>query len=413
MLISFHPLKKYRNFRYLYLGQLVSTFGSMITYVALPYQIYQLTHSSLAVGMIGVVELIPLLVTALMGGHYADSFDRKKLLVFSEIGMSVGSLALVLNSISSEPKLWLIYCIAAFMSAVNGFHRPALESLAPRLVHRDDLPNLSSLATFKGLLGTIAGPALGGFLIASFGISFTFLIDFFTFLFSLWALSMLQLPPSLISKRTQISPIEGIEQGFRYAWSRPELIGSYSIDFIAMIFGMPLALFPAISESFGGAKVVGLLYAAPSAGAMIATIFSGWTKNVHESGKAISLSALVWGLGITAFGFSSHLWIAVPFLMIAGAADAMSGVFRMTLWNKTIPDTLRGRLAGLEMISYMSGPLLGNAEAGLVAAGFGTQASVVSGGILCIIGVFVCAIFLPRFWRYNMPTSLPEEPQTT
>jgi MFS family permease len=186
------------------------------------------------------------------------------------------------------------------------------------------------------------------------------------------------------------------------------LIGSYVVDFIAMIFGMPTALFPAISEHFGGVKVVGLLYAAPATGAMVAMFFSAWTKNIHRSGLAIALSALCWGIGITAFGFSSHLGLALFFLMVAGAGDAMSGVFRMTLWNQTIPDRLRGRLAGLEMISYMSGPLLGNAESGLVAAAFSTGFSVISGGIFCIAGVGLSVLFLPKFLSYRLPQAKSE-----
>jgi MFS family permease len=400
MLIDLSPLIRNRNFRFLYLGQLISSLGSMITYVALPYQIYQMTHSSLAVGMMGIVELAPLLVTALIGGVYADSFDRKKLLIYSEIGLSIGCLLLVFNSLIAHPSVGVIYCVAGMMSAFNGFHRPALESLSPQLVKSQEIPAISSLTALKSLIGTVVGPAIGGLLIASIGIAATYWIDFLSFVISLLALMKIQIP--VIQKEIALSPLEGIAGGLQYALSRPELLGSYLVDFIAMIFGMPMALFPAISDTFGGVKTVGLFYAAPSIGAMVATVLSGWTKQVHRNGVAISISATIWGVGITLFGFSSHLWVALPCLMIAGAADAMSGVFRMTLWNQTIPQSLRGRLAGLEMISYTSGPLLGHAESGLVAAAFDTKIAVISGGILCVFGVLVCAILLPQFWAYRM-----------
>lgn len=399
MLIDISPLFKYREYRYLYLGQTVSTLGSMITYVALPYQIYQITHSSLAVGMMGVVELAPLLITSFLGGHYADLLDRRKLLLVSEVALGLGSLILMLNSLLPHPYLGLIYAVAGVMSGFNGFHRPALESLTPKLVKPEDLHTISALAALKGVIGTVVGPALAGLLLSTLGIPGTFMIDVLTYGISILALLMLK-GLSFKSEKGS-SPIDGIMEGIRYAWSRPELIGSYFVDFVAMVFGMPMALFPAVSESFGGAKIVGLLYAAPSAGAMIATLGSGWTQSVRRHGAAIIVAALVWGIGITAFGMASYFWVAFGFLMVAGAADAFSGIFRMTLWNKTIPDRLRGRMAGLEMLSYMSGPLLGNAESGLVAAAFGTKVSIISGGILCIVGVGLSILLLPSFWRYR------------
>jgi MFS family permease len=406
MLIDISPLFKYREYRYLYLGQTISTLGSMITYVALPYQIYQITHSSLAVGMMGVVELAPLLITSFLGGHYADLLDRRKLLLVSEIALCVGSVVLALNSFLPHPHLGLIYGIAAVMSGFNGFHRPALESLTPKLVKPEDLHTISALAALKGVVGTVIGPALAGLLLSTVGLPGTFLIDVLTYVISI--LALYQLRGLSFKSEKGASPIDGITEGIRYAWSRPELIGSYLVDFIAMVFGMPMALFPAVSESFGGVKVVGLLYAAPSAGAMIATLASGWTLSVRRHGAAIVIAALVWGLGITAFGLANSFWIAFFFLMIAGGADAFSGIFRMTLWNKTIPDRLRGRMAGLEMLSYMSGPLLGNAESGLVAAAFGTKVSIISGGILCLAGVALSILLLPQFWRYREDEKLKE-----
>jgi MFS family permease len=195
--------------------------------------------------------------------------------------------------------------------------------------------------------------------------------------------------------------LERLREGFRYARSRQELIGTYVVDFVAMVFGMPLALFPAISDRLGGPRVLGLLYTAPAVGALIASLTSRWTSRVHRHGLAVMVAATVWGVGIVAFGLSESLWPALVGLALAGGADCVSGLFRLTMWNQTIPDALRGRLAAIEMVSYMSGPLLGHVEAGAAAALFGVRASVISGGMLCVVGVLVCGALLPRFMRYD------------
>jgi len=202
-----------------------------------------------------------------------------------------------------------------------------------------------------------------------------------------------------------------IVEGFRYARSRQELIGTYVVDFVAMVFGMPLALFPALAADRLGAAALGPLYAAPAVGALLASLTSRWTPRVHRHGFAVMVAATVWGVAIVGFGFSPSLWPALACLAIAGGADAVSGIFRMTMWNQTIPDALRGRLAGIEMVSYMSGPLLGHAEAGAVAALAGVQVSIVSGGLLCVVGVVACGLALPRFRRYDARTDAPSEPR--
>ena len=194
--------------------------------------------------------------------------------------------------------------------------------------------------------------------------------------------------------------MRSIIEGLRYARSRQELLGTYLIDMNAMFFGMPMALFPAIATRFGEGTV-GLLYAAPSVGALLATVTSGWAARIHRHGLAITIAAGLWGAAIIFFGFTGNLWLAVFWLVAAGAADMVSGIFRMTIWNQTIPDHLRGRLAGIEMVSYMSGPLLGNAEAGIVASLFSIRTSVVYGGVMCVLGTAVLGMVLPQFLRYD------------
>jgi MFS family permease len=399
MFLSLAPLKKHRDYRLLYTGQLVSTIGSMITYVAVPYQIFELTHSSLVVGMLGAAQLVPLLIFALWGGAYADVMDRRKLLVMSELVMSAGSLSLAINAMFGHPSVLLIFVVSASMSACNGFHRPALDAMTPRLVDREDLTGVSALNFFRFSVSSIGGPALGGICMASLGYSMTYMIDVASFVISLVALaSMRRMPPA---DHTSRPGLQSIAEGLRYAVRRPELIGTYVVDIVAMTFAMPMALYPSMAVAWGGASAAGWLYSAMSIGTLITTTFSAWTSKVNRHGAAVVLAAAAWAIAIVGFGFASSLPVAVLSLAIAGAADSISGIFRMTIWNETIPTDLRGRLAGVEMISYTSGPLLGNARAGWVASVSSNTTSVVSGGLICFVGVLLCIPLLPAFWTYR------------
>jgi len=391
------PLR-HRDFRLLYIAQFVSLLGTMITYVALPYQMYRLTESSLSVGLLGLAELVSLLATAFLGGMLADVVDRRRMAIGTDIGLAAGSGALAVLATGSA-STWPLYLVAAWMSGVSGLQRPSIESLSPRLVPRDELPAAGALAVFRGSVSMIVGPAVGGALIVSAGLPVTYMADVASYGVSLACLSMIRAVPP--PDDADPPSVAAVIEGFRYARSRHELIGTYVVDFVAMVFGMPLALFPAVSDRLGGPSVLGWLYAAPAAGALVASLTSRWTPRVNRHGLAVMVAATVWGVAIAGFGFSVTLWPALACLAVAGAADAISGIFRMTMWNQTIPDALRGRLASIEMVSYSSGPLLGHVEAGAVAAAFGVQASVVSGGILCVVAVIACGFWLPRFVRYD------------
>ena len=391
------PLR-HRDFRLLYTAQFVSLLGTMITYVALPYQMYRLTGSSLSVGLLGLAELLPLLTTAFIGGALADAVDRRRMALATDIGLAAGSAALALIA-TTGASAWLLYVVAAWMSAVGGLQRPSTDSRVSRLVEKDEVAAAAALSMFRGSVGMIAGPALGGTLIASAGLSATYLTDVVSYAVSVACLwSIKAVPPP---EGAEPPSIAAVIEGFRYARSRQELIGTYVVDFVAMVFGMPHALFPALSDRLGGPSVLGLLYAAPAAGALVASITSRWTARVSRHGLAIMIAATAWGLAIIGFGLSFTIWPALACLALAGAADAVSGLFRMTMWNQTIPDALRGRLASIGIVSYMSGPLLGHVEAGAVAAALGVRASVISGGVLCVIGVLACGLWLPGFVRYN------------
>jgi MFS family permease len=366
-------LRRRRELRLLIFGQSTSLLGSMITFVAIPVQVYDLTGSTVAVGLLGVAEFVPILALALVGGALADAFDRRRLVMLAEAGSIVVVAGLVVNA--ALEQVWFLYVAAALSAAFSAIRRPPLDAMLPRLVEREELKAASALNWGVANLAQLAGPALGGLLIAWAGFGVTYAVDLATFVVSLFALAAMQTPPP-----TERQPVglKAIGEGLRYAASRQELLGTYVVDIVAMFFAMPMALFPALAESYGGGAVVGLLYAAPSAGAVLLLAVSGWTARVHHHGRAVVLAACGWGVAIAAFGLAQTLPLALACLALAGGADAISGVFRATIWNETIPDRLRGRLAGLEMISWSSGPLLGNAEAGAAAALVGVRASVVA-----------------------------------
>jgi len=406
MLLDLSPLRRYRDFRLVFIGQLVSSFGNFITYVALPVQVYALTKSSAAVGLIGSVQLVPLAVTALWGGALADSLDRRSLLLRCEALMALGSLALVVNSLLPTPSVMVLFVVAAFTAAVNGFHRPSLEAITQKLVDVGDLAAVSALTSLRGTTASIAAPALAGIAIATLGLPVTYAIEVGTFAVSLAALAAIRaMPPA---ENTPSAGLGTIVEGLRYAAGRPELIGTYVVDIVAMTFAMPMAVFPALADQLGGTVTVGFLYSAMSVGALLVTVFSAWTRDVRRRGAAVVIAAAFWGLAIAALGFASSLPIAVACLALAGAADMVSGLFRMTLWNETIPPALRGRMAGIEQLSYMTGPLLGNMRAGFMAERFGVSRSILLGGLICVGGVALCIPALPAFWRYRQAGVRPE-----
>jgi MFS family permease len=391
-------LRRRRDYRLLVAGQAISDLGSMITLVAIPVQTYQITGSSVAVGLLGVAEFVPILVLALVGGALADSFDRRRLVMVAEVGALLVVAGLVGNALLPEPQLWVLFVAAALIAACTAIRRPPLDALMPRLVEREELKSASALQWAVHNIAHMVGPAVGGVLIATAGAAVTYTADLVTFAVSLAALWAMRTPPP---PERQALGLRAIGEGLRYAGSRQELIGTYVIDINAMFFGMPMALFPALAERYGGGAVVGLLYAAPSAGAVVATLSSGWSRRVHHHGRAVVFAAAAWGVAIAGFGFAAELWLALLCLALAGGFDAISGIFRATIWNETIPDRLRGRLAGVEMISWSSGPLLGNAEAGFASALVGLRTSVVAGGVMCVIGSVALAAALPRLWNYD------------
>ena len=399
MFIDISPLRVSRDYRLLFFGQLISAFGSMMSFVIVPVQVYQLTGSTLLVGLLSAAEFVLILLLAFVGGAYADFIDKRRMLRLTELGHTFVTVVLVFNATLPRPQVWLLFVCAALHAGLAALQRPSFEAMLQKLIPPELMSSVSALNSLRWNVTTILGPALAGIIVARYGASIAYSIDLVTFVASLAAVFMIRAVPA----PTQIEDrptLKSVVEGLHYAWRRKEILGTYLIDMNAMFFGMPTALFPAMAAKFG-AETVGFFYAAPSVGALMATLTSGWAKKVNRHGLLVAIAAALWGVAIIFFGLVQNLYLALFFLALAGGFDMISGVFRMTIWSQTIPHYLRGRLAGLEMISYTSGPRLGDAEAGIVATLFSVRTSIVSGGILCVVGTAIISALIPQFIRYH------------
>ena len=403
MFLDIRPLRHNTAFRRLFASQFISGLGTMVSYVAVPWQLYELTRSNAQVGLLGLVQLVPVVICSLLGGAVADRVDRKRLLMGSEALMALCLAGLLANALSGRPSALAIYALVAVLQGASGFHRPALEALTQKLARPDEFAAVAALSSVRGTVGMVAGPALAGLLLARWGAVGAYLFDFATFIAALFFLA--RIPRERIEEADDASErphlLADLAEGVRFAWARPELMGTYIVDIVAMAFAFPIALFPAMAAADGRTESVGWLLSAMSVGALMIGLFSGWTIRVRRHGRAVVIAAVVWALGIVALGFAPSLMLGLACLAVAGAADMVSGVFRGTIWNETIPNTLRGRLAGIEMISYLIGPLVGNARAGFMADAWGVSAAIWVGGLVCLAGVIATGFALPRFWTYR------------
>ena len=398
-------LRRRREFRLAMISRTISYSGSELTVVAIPFQVFALTHSPFAVGAVGLVEAIPLIVVALYAGALADAVDRRTMIVTAEIGGALVAGVLLVNALLPDPSLVVIYVGAGLGVVCYALLRPPMDAIIPRTVEPDELPTAAAIEGIQFNFTGIAGPAVAGVLLAATSVQLLFALDLVSFAAS--ALVLMLLPSYAPAEKRRVRPLADIREGLAFARSRSELVGSYVVDLNAMIFGMPNALFPAVAVGFGGPRALGALYAAPAAGALLASATSGWTRTVTRHGRAIVLAAAGWGVAMAAFGLVHSLPVALVLLALAGACDDLSGIFRFTLWNQTIPDHVRGRLAGIEMVSWGAGPGLGQLESGTVASLTSVRASIVSGGIACVVGCGAIAAALPAFWRYDAPPGSP------
>jgi len=401
--LDISPLRMSGPFRLLFVSGLVTYLGSMITYIAIPFQIAHLTGSYLAVGAIGLAELVPLIVFGLYGGALADTVDRRIMAISMEATMGLLICVLLANALLPQPQIWVLYLVAMLLAAADGLQRPSIDAMVPRVVAHDQMAAASALTSIRWTLGTVLGPAIGGILIATLGVWSAYAIDAITFAMSIVILLRL---PSIRAAAEESASLRHVIQGLRYAASRRDLLGTYAVDLIAMVFAFPYALFPFLAVQLGAPWALGLLYSAGAVGSLLVTATSGWTKTVHRHGRAVCIAAAAWGVGILLVGLTTNIWLVLVFLAVAGGADMVSGIFRGAMWNQTIPDDVRGRMAGIEMLSYSIGPLLGQVRSSTAASLLSLRGSFISGGVMCVAGVGIAAVCLPSLWRYDDRTSL-------
>ena len=395
-------LRRVRDFRLLFSSGLVSGLGSMITYVALPYQVKEITGSYVAVGLMGAAELVPLILFGLYGGVLADYVDRRKLILIGESTALGLSIILLINSQLDNPRLWVLYVVGGAFAGVNGLRGPSMAAVIPRIVSHDDLPAASAIMGLRYQIPVIAGPAIGGIIISIWGVTPAFLIDVISYALSL--ILLLQVSRMPRSEKATPPSIGALFEGVKYASSRQDLMGTYLIDLAAMFFAMPTALFPFWADQLNSPQSLGFLYSAGTVGALLITLTSKWTLKVHRHGRAIVFAALIWGLSITISAIFNNVYWVLLCLVAAGAADQVSVIFRATIWNQTIPDELRGRLAGIELLSYAVGPIGGQMRAGGMAAVTGLNGAVIGGGLLCVASVTALTSVLPKFRKYDART---------
>ncbi|MBK7393857.1 MAG: MFS transporter [Chloracidobacterium sp.] len=398
MLLDLSPLKASRDYRLLFFGQLVSFFGSMMTFIVVPWQMYQLTQSSAMVGYIYLAEFIPMVVLAFVGGALADFLDKRKMLRFTEVGQTIVTAILLGNSLLPQPQIWILFLAVSLHAGLAAIQRPAFESFIQKVIPAEMMSAVMALNSIRFSVGMIVGPAVAGIIATQLSPSVAYGIDFLTFGASLIAVFMLRSVPS--PENAERPSFQGIKRAWKYAFSRQELVGTYFIDIAAMFFAFPQALYPALAVIYGD-KYVGFFPAAIAIGALVASATSAWTKNVHRHGVMVIGSAVLWGVAIFFFGLVDSLVPALILLAAAGFFDMISGIFRGAIWNQTIPNYLRGRLASIEMMSYLTGPMLGSAKMGIVAETFSVKTAIVSGGVLCVASVLGSALFFPKFFSYD------------
>jgi MFS family permease len=400
VVVDLSPLRESPPFRRLFFGQSISWFAGEITWIAVPIQLFELTHSTLQVGLLYLTTLIPLLVAPIVGGAVADAVDRRTMLLIAEGGFAVVSAMLAVNASLSHPQAWALYVLDFVGTAVFSFGTPALRSLLPRIVREEKVVAASALDSLASNFNAVAGPAAGGLVIAGIGFTGTYLVDVASFgasLASIWLLP--KLPPAHDAEEASV---RSILDGFRYIRSQPVILGIFLVDTNAMIFGMPMALFPALGEHFGGgSKTVGFLYAAPYAGALAASVLSGWAGNVRRQGTGVVIAAAAWGAALVGFGYATALWLALLMLAVAGAADFLSALWRSAIVLLATPDSMRGRVTGIEFTQVASAPTLGNLEAGVLGSLTSLRFSIVSGGIACVAGCALLALAIPQLLRYD------------
>ncbi|MSO78541.1 MAG: MFS transporter [Acidimicrobiia bacterium] len=415
--IDLTPLRESRDFRLLWLGELVSSAGSQVSVVAVWVQVYALTHSVAALGLVGIVRLVPLALTALVGGPLIDTHDRRRVLLLAEFGQVASSSVLLIGALIGEPPVALVLVGAALAAGCGGLAASTRTAITPNVVTRKQLPSTLALNQLMFNSTMIIGPAIGGLVIDGLGLSVAYAIDVVSFLAAIFTCYLIR--PQIPTRDHVADEVRGgyvangwaqLTEGLRFLRGQRVLQSTFYVDLIAMIFGMPRALFTVLAVTQFGAtrgsegSVVGLLFSAVAVGAVVAALTTGWVRHIRRQGLAVLWAVAIWGLGIVLFGLSGGvLAFALASLALAGAADVVSAVFRGSILQSTVPDNLRGRMSSVHILVVVGGPQVGDVEATLVASVFSPVASVVIGGAACIVGVALLALAVPEFARYRTP----------
>ncbi|MHB1088953.1 MAG: MFS transporter [Acidimicrobiales bacterium] len=400
--VDLSPLRASTQYRRLYIAGLVTALGSQATYVAVPFQLKQLTNSPFDVGALGLVEFVPLVLFGLYGGVLADRMNRRRLIIAMELLLMVTTALLFVNASLAHPEVWVLFANAVVATFASSLQRPSIEALNQVLVPHELQRAASVLVNIRYYIASIIGPSVGGLLAVSVGASWVYALNLVTFTFSLGLLFTLRV--TVAAGKFDDGDMAALWSGLRYTFSRPDIIGTYVIDLLAMILAFPVVMLPFVAQRFHESYALALLYCGLPVGALAATLTSNWTKRIHRYGRAVVVAAALWGLGIALFGYSSTLWLVLLGLAIGGGADAISGIFRTTMWNESIAPDMRGRMAGIEMISYSLGPTAGQFRAGVMAAWTTLRFSLTFGGLACTGSVGALALALPSLWRFDART---------
>ncbi len=393
------PLRDHADYRRVWFGQSVSSIGQQMTAVAVAVEVYDLTGSTFAAGLVGLFSLVPLVALGLYGGAIADTVDRRRLGLIGSAGLACVSAVLAAQAIAGLGLVAVLYAAVALQAGFFALASPARSAMVPRLVPAHQLPAANALNTVSMNLGLTVGPMLGGLLIGAYGVQAAYLVDTVAFAATLYAMWRLPAMLPLGERKGRASVLDGL----RFLREQPNLRTSFLADLAAMIFGMPRALFPAIAVTFygGDARTVGLLAAAPAVGALAGALFSGWVTRVHRQGAAVLAAVAAWGLAIAGFGLVRDLWLGLLLLAAAGCADTISMIFRNTMMQVAAPDEMRGRLQGVFIVVVAGGPRLGDFESGAVASLTSPAVSVVTGGLACVAAILLLAARRPAFLRYD------------
>jgi ENTS family enterobactin (siderophore) exporter len=411
--VDIAPLRDSRDFRLLYAGRFVSLFGSALTTIAVSWQVYEITHAALMVGVNSLLTSLATVSGLLKGGVLADRHDRRRVLLATRIPQAAVSALLAANSAAGDRSVWPMMALCAGIGLLGGLGGPASTSAIPVLVGPRQMPAAAALIGLSTQIGAIAGPPAAGAVIAGPGVTACFVLDTISFaVFAFLLRGIRPLPPSGPPQRP--GDLAALRAGLRFIRQQRMLCAVLVIDANAMVFGMPESLLPALAARHfgGGAMTFGLLCAAPAVGAVVAAGTSGWTSRVRRPGRVIIAACILWGGAVVGFGLSGVLAVAMVFLALAGMADVISEVLRSALLQNYTPDEVRGRVTSVWLAQTIAAPGLGNAEAGAVAGLIGLTGSVVSGGLACVAGACLIALLIPEFRRAALiPRVLEKSPE--